>query len=132
VTQTTGESEYANPKSSSSTITLVLLGVLVFVYHLGFGIYRALGLEPSPAFEFLYSAAFVCAVVWWLRAEAKSSPVARLYCQGVLVGVGWIFIIPYHLLKTRGIKGLIPLLALVGTFVASQALAAVLYLSSHY
>ena len=111
---------------------LVLLGVLVFVYHLGFGIYRALGLETSAAFEFLYTAAFVCAVVWWLRAEAKSSPVARIYCQGVLVGVGWIFIIPYHLLKTRGVKGLIPLLALIGTFVASQVLATVLYLSSHY
>jgi len=111
---------------------LVLLGVLVFVYHLGFGVYRALGLEPSAAFEFLYTAAFVCVVVWWLRAEAKSSPVARMYCQGVLVGVGWIFIIPYHLLKTRGVKGLIPLFALIGTFLVSQVLAAVLYLSSHY
>ena len=130
--QATGESEYATPNSSSSTIMLVLLGVLVFVYHLGFGIYHALGLQPAPAFEFLYSGAFVCAVVWWLRAEEKSSPVARIYCQGVLVGVGWIFIIPYHLLKTRGVKGLIPLFALIGTFVISQVLATVLYLSSHY
>lgn len=111
---------------------LVLLGVLVFVYHLGFGIYGALGLQPSPVFEFLYTGAFVCAVVWWLRAEANSSPVARIYCQGLLVGVGWIFIIPYHLLKTRGVKGLIPLFALIGTFVVSQVLATVLYLSSHY
>ena len=128
--QTTGESEYANPKSSSGTIMLVLLGVLVFVYHLGFGIYRALGLEPSAAFEFLYTAAFVCAVVWWLRAEAKSTPVARIYCQGVLVGVGWIFIIPYYLFKTRGVKGLIPLAALIFTFIASNVLAAIIYVLS--
>lgn len=109
---------------------LVLLGVLVFVYHLGFGIYVALGLEPAPAFEFLYNAAFVCGVVWWLRAEAKNSPVARTYCEGLLVGIGWIFIIPYHLLKTRGVKGLIPLFALIFTFVASKVLAAVVYVLS--
>ena len=101
---------------------LVLLGVLVFVYHLGFGIYYALGLEPSPAFEFLYSAAFICAVVWWLRAETKSSPVARIYCEGAVVGFAWVFIIPYHLLKTRGVKGLIPLFALIFTFIASNVL----------
>jgi len=109
---------------------LVLLGVLVFVYHLGFGIYSALGLETSAAFEFLYTGAFVCAVVWWLRAEAKSSPVAQIYCQGVLVGVGWIFIIPYYLLKTRGVRGLIPLAALIFTFIASYMLAAVIYVLS--
>ena len=107
---------------------LVLLGVLVFVYHLGVGIYYARGLEPLPAFEFLYTGAFLCGVVWWLRAEAKSSPVARIYCEGLLVSMGWLFIIPYHLLKTRGIKGLIPLFALIGTFVAAYVLAVVVYL----
>ena len=106
---------------------LVLLGVLVFVYHIGIGIYNARGLEPLPAFVFLYNAAFLCGVVWWLRAEAKRSPVARTYCEGLLVSVGWLFIIPYHLLKTRGAKGLIPLLALICTFVASRVLAAIIY-----
>jgi hypothetical protein len=130
--QIIANSEYETPKSSPGTIMLVLLGALVFVYHLGLGIYRAVGLEPAPAFEFLYSAAYVCAVVWWLRAEATSSPVARTYCEGMLVGLGWIIIIPYHLLKTRGVKGLIPLFALIGTFVVSQVLATVLYLSSNY
>ena len=109
---------------------LVLLGVLVFVYHVGIGIYNALGLEPLPAFEFLYTGGFLCGVVWWLRAEAKSSPVARIYCDGVLIGMGWIFIIPYHLLKTRGVKGLIPLAALIFTFVAAKVLSAVVLLLS--
>jgi hypothetical protein len=104
---------------------LVLFGMLVFVYHIGIGVYNALGLEPLPAFEFLYTAGFFCAVIWWLRAEAKSSPVAGIYCAGVLVGFGWIFIIPYHLLKTRGVKGLIPLFALIFTFIASKVLTAI-------
>ena len=109
---------------------LILLGVLVFVYHLGRGIYFVRGLEPQPAVEFLYTAGFICAVVWWLRAETKSSAVARTYCEGLLVQVGWIFIIPYHLLKTRGVKGLIPLFALIFTFIASKVLAVVVYILS--
>jgi hypothetical protein len=40
---------------------------------------------------------------------------------------GAIFIIPYHLLKTRGVRGLLPLLALVATYIGSQVLATVLY-----
>ena len=109
---------------------LILLGVLVFVYHLGRGIYFARGLEPLPTVEFLYTAGFLCGVVWWLRAEATSSPVARTYCEGLLVAIGWIIIIPYHLLKTRGVKGLIPLFALIFTFIASYVLAAVVAILS--
>lgn len=117
-------------REGPSLIMLVLLGVMVFVYHVGLGVYNALGLEPLPAFEFLYTAGFLCGVVWWLRAEARSSPVARTYCAGVVVGFGWIFIIPYHLLKTRGVKGLIPLFALIFTFVAAKVLAVVVLLLS--
>ena len=84
---------------------LVLWGVLVFVYHLGMGIYYARGLEPLPTFEFLYQGAFICGLVWWLRAEARKSPLSGVYCEGLLFGAAWLFIIPYHLLKSRGVKG---------------------------
>src|SRR5688572_16633793 len=100
----------------SSLPMLVLLAILVFVYHFGVGIYYAHGLEPLPTFEFLYTAAFLCGVVWWLQADARRYKVEQVYCPGLLVGVGWIVMIPYHLFKTRGIRGFIPLLALVGSF----------------
>ena len=106
---------------------LALLGILVFVYHFGIGIYYALGLEPLAAFEFLYTAAFLCGVVWWLKAEARGYGVKPVYCLGLLVGVGWIIIIPYHLIKTRGVRGLIPLLALIGSFLAAHLLAVFVY-----
>jgi polyferredoxin len=107
---------------------LVLLGILVFVYHFGMGIYSAGGLEPSPAFEFLYRAAFLCCVVWWLRADAPRYAVKLVYCLGLLVGVGWMIIIPYHLFKTRGVRGLIPLSALIGSFLAAHLLAVLVYM----
>ena len=110
---------------------LVLLGVLVFVYHLGIGIYYARGLEPLPTFEFLYQGAFICGLVWWLRAESRKSALAGVYCEGLLFGAAWVFIIPYHLVKSRGVKGLIALVALIATFVASQLLTALIYVYSN-
>jgi len=106
---------------------LVLVLVLIFIYSTGRAIYDAEGLEPVPAFEFLFRAALPCGVVWWLRAEVKKSAATSLYCQGLLATIGWIIIIPYHLIKTRGATGLIPLLALIGSLVVSQIVATVVY-----
>jgi len=55
--------------------------------------------------------------------------VTPVYCHGMLMNVGWFFILPYHLLKTRGARGLLPLLLLVGSYVASQLAAAVVYVA---
>ena len=108
---------------------LILLATLVIVYHFGVGIYYAGGLEPLPAFEFLYTAAFLCGVVWWLKADARSSAVNSVYCPGLIVGIGWLIIIPYHLFKTRGLRGLIPLLGLIGSFLLAHILAALVYMT---
>lgn len=109
----------------------VLLVILIFVYNLGIGIYYASSLEPVPEVEFLYTAAFICGVVWWLQAEARRYPVEPVYCPGLLVGTGWMIIIPYHLFKTRGVKGLIPLSALVGSFMVAHLLAVIVYMTLH-
>lgn len=111
----------------TSFILLILLIALMIVYHVGRILYLAIGEEPLPTFEFLYQFGFLCGVVWFLKAEADRSVVARVYCPGVTVAAGWFFLLPYHLLKSRGVRGLIPLFALVGTYLALQVLAAVVY-----
>jgi hypothetical protein len=108
---------------------LVLLIILIFIYHAGAAIYYVHGLEPLPAFEFLYNAAFLSGVVWLLRAETKRSAVSSVYCQGMLVGIGWLVIIPYHLLTTRGVKGLLPVFALLGSFLIARIFVSVFYLA---
>jgi len=107
---------------------LVLLGVLVFVYHLGTGIYIYNNLEPLPTWDFLYQVAFFSGVVWALKADARKSPVQSLYCSGLIISIGWLIVGPYHLLKTRGASGLIPILALMGCLIAAQMLALTLVL----
>lgn len=116
-------------QNKNSLIMLILLGLLVFVHSLGSVFYSLRGIDPHPTFEFLYDPAFVCGVVWWLRAEVKKSPVTRLYCEGLMASSGWAFIIPYHLLKTRGIRGLIPLFALLGTFVFAWIIGGVIFVA---
>ena len=106
---------------------LVLFAILIFIYNFAAALFLASGSELSPPVEFLYRAAFLCALIWWLRSDAHRSSVKPLYCQGVMMSIGWFVIIPYHLLKTRGAKGFLPLLLLVGSFVAAQLAAAVVY-----
>jgi hypothetical protein len=106
---------------------LVLLILMIVVYHVGQIIYFVLGEEPLPTFEFLYTFGFICGIVWFFKAEAERSEVARAYCPGVTIGMAWIFLLPYHLIKSRGVRGLIPLFALVGVYIALQALAAIVY-----
>lgn len=106
---------------------LILLAILIFIYNFAKAFCVMSGIELSPAVEFLYAAAFPCAAIWWLRSDVRKSAITHVYCQGLLMGAGWFVIIPYHLLKTRGLKGLLPLLLLVGSFFAAPILAAVVY-----
>ena len=106
---------------------LILLAILIFLYNFTAVFYFLCHIEPLPTLDFLYLAAFPCGVVWWLRAEQRKTPVTDLYCEGLLAGYGWIVIIPYQLLKTRGVKGLLPIVALLVSYFGSMVLAAVLY-----
>lgn len=101
---------------------LVLLIILIFIYHVGAAIYYLNGMEPLPTFEFLYNAAFLCGVVWLVRAGPKRSAVSSVYCHGMLVGIGWMIILPYHLLRTRSTRGLILVIALFASFLIAQIL----------
>jgi hypothetical protein len=112
----------------SSSVMLFFLVVLVLLYHIGIGFYSAHGLEPLPLFTFLYTAGLLCSVIWWLRADARRYKVQPVYCLGMLVSVGWVVVIPYHLWATRGARGLLLILALIGAFVVAQFVAVFTYL----
>ena len=106
---------------------LVLFGILIFIYNFTAVFYYLCGIEPLPTVEFLYIAAFPCGIVWWLRSEKLKSAATLLYCEGLMATYGAVFIVPYHLLKTRGVKGLLPLFALIATYFVAEVLAYVFY-----
>ncbi len=107
---------------------LVLFAILLFVYNFTATLYLLTGVEPLPMAQFLYLAGFACGTVWWLRSETRKSAVTNVYCDGLLMNLGWFVIIPYHLLKTRGWKGLLPVLLLVASYIGSIVMAAIVYI----
>jgi len=108
---------------------LFLLAILIFIYNFAAALFVLSGFELSAEAHFLYLAGFICGAIWWLRSDRHRSAITPLYCQGMLMHVGWFVIIPYHLLKTRGAKGLLPLLLLAGSFVLAPLVATIVYLA---
>ena len=106
---------------------LILLAILIFIYNFTAMFYQLSGMEPLPTVEFLYVAALPCGIVWWFRSERQKTVVTQVYCEGVTAYYGFVFTVPYQLLKTRGVKGLLPLLVLIASYLGSQILAAILY-----
>lgn len=113
-------------KPKNSFMMLVLLGLLVFVKQLALGIYVGAGREVPARLEALYALGFLCGVIWWLRSDSKRSEAQRVYCSGLFVNLVWFIVIPYHLLKTRGLKGLIPLAAWAGIYLLAVILGTII------
>lgn len=107
---------------------LVFFAVLVLLYSIGFGLYAARGLEPSPAFDFLYRAGLLCSIIWWIRGDARRHKVKTVYCLGLLVSMGWMIVVPYHLLKTRGAKGWLTIIILAAVFIVAQIASIAAYI----
>ena len=109
----------------------VLLYLLVFVGQAAAGFYWASEAEPSPAFSLLYGLGFLWGVGWWLRRDGRRRGVRWVLDLGMFLYIAWPFIMPYHLLKTRGAEGLLPILAFgavyVGGLVAGAGLRALLF-----
>ena len=62
---------------------------------------------------------FVVALViaYWLEADTRRTRLMRVYDRELFFFIGWPFIVPYYLVKTRGFrKGLTIMLEWIGVF----------------
>jgi len=114
-------------KLSSPT---VLLYLFLVVTQVAAGVYLAREAEPPPAFTFLYPLALLWVVGWWLRVDSRGRGVGWVFDMGLFLYIAGPFFMPYYLLKTRGAKGLLVMLAVavvyVGALVAGAALCILL------
>jgi hypothetical protein len=69
---------------------------------------------------------FVWLIWWWLKEDSRRSGIMWVLDLGMFLLMGWIFILPYHLFKTRGFKGFIPILFFMAVYLAGIASAAIL------
>ena len=113
------------PQISSPTAWLYLYLIVVqFVA----GVYLACEAELPPAFSLLYPLGFLWAVGWWLRRDSRLRGVLWVFDMGLFLYIAWPVVIPYYLLKTRGAKGLLVILAFISAYVGALIAGAVLYI----
>lgn len=91
------------------------------------GVYLAREAEPPPAFSVLYPLGLLWVVGWWLRDDSRKRGVGWVFDMGLFLYIAWPVLMPYYLLKTRGAKGLLALLAFAAVYVGALLAGGVLY-----
>lgn len=112
------------PLKVSSPTTLLYLFVVAAQVVTGF--YFARGAELPAAFTLLYPFGLLWVVGWWLREDSRSRGVGWVFDMGLFLYIAWPFFMPYDLLKTRGAKGLLSMLAFAGAYVGGLVAGATL------
>lgn len=106
---------------------LILLAILIFIYNLGFSLLLLQHGEPSFLAHLLYQALFISGFGAWLHRDLRQQRIEPVYCSGLFLQVGWMFVVPYYLYKTRKLKAFVPIGILVGSFILSQVIAIICY-----
>ena len=105
-----------------------LLYVYVTLMQIAHGIYFAGRIDEPAALSLVYSVGLLWIMGWWLLKDSRKRGIAWVYDIGFFLSIAWPFIMPYYLLKTRGAKGLLLILAFVGTYIATPLIGMALYL----
>lgn len=92
------------------------------------GVYLAREAELPPAFSLLYPIGLLWVVGRWLRRDSKARGVRWVFDMGLFLYIAWPVVMPYYLLKTRGAKGLLAILAFAGAYVGALLAGAILYI----
>ena len=95
----------------------------LFLYQFTFSFYEARQLELPDGAEILAGLAFVWLIWWWLRDDSRKRNIQWMLDLGFFLILAWIFILPYHLFKTRGLSAFIPILFFVLVVISSYAAA---------
>jgi hypothetical protein len=95
----------------------VLLYAFVVITQIGRGIYIVIE-GDSPAFlTFATALGFVWIVGWWMRRDSRRQGIAWVYDMGMFLYILWPFIMPYYLLKSRGVRGLLVILGFAVAYI---------------
>lgn len=108
----------------------VLLYLFVYIAQMAVGFYFAGNADPPSAFPLIYTLGFLWVIGWWLRQDSRKRGVAWawIYDMGLFLNIAWPVIMPYYLLKTRGAKGLLVILAFTVVYVGSALFGMILYM----
>jgi hypothetical protein len=109
------------------TPSLALAGVSLLA-AVGGALYAINGMAPSSAFLMLYYVGVTWALSWWVLADCRLRGIGTSVDHGWFAFQWWPILLPYHLLKTRGLQGCAFLAAFVGLFLVTWIVGIAVYL----
>jgi len=114
--------------SLKPAITTVALLAFLIIGQIIEIVYAINGASPPEVFEFLYPFAFLGLVCWWLQKDSTRTGVNWPLDMGMFLYQAWILVLPYHLIKTRGIRGLIDISIFTVALVTAWILLAITWM----
>ena len=105
--------------------TIILFAFFFFIQFMG-GIYAAWQTSMPAVSELLSPLAFAWLCWWWLKEDSRERGISWPLDLGMFVYAGWFVLLPYHLIKTRGVKGLIGIVAFLAVAFAAWIAASIL------
>jgi hypothetical protein len=100
----------------------VLLYAFVVISGAADAFYFGRQLEPPPLFSLVRWIALLWVMGWWLQTDSRKRAVASVYDMGFFLYIAWPVVMPYYLVKTRGAKGLLFVLAFIGALIGGVIL----------
>jgi hypothetical protein len=102
-------------------------GVFFLMVNLASVLYALNRMRPSGSFVFVCYLGAALVVAYWILADSRRLGLGGSVDQGWFVFAAWPLALPYHLFKTRGIKGAVTLFGLVGLFVLTYGVSLVVF-----
>ena len=113
----------ASVDAASPRTPLAILVAFFLLGNIGVAIAGVREVEASPAFRVLYYVGVAWALSWWVLLDSRAKKIPTSIDHGWFVFYAWPVIVPYHIIRTRGFRGCGLILALIGTFSATWAVA---------
>ena len=98
----------------------VLLYAFVVITQIGHGVYVATEGGAPALFTLANTLGLVWIIGWWMRRDSQRRGIAWVYDMGMFLYILWPFIMPYYLLKSRGVRGLLVVLGFVVAYVGGH------------
>ncbi len=97
----------------------IALFTFAFIVQFVSVVYSAHETALPALFEFLNPFASIGLICWWIRDDSRRVGVRWPLDLGMFLFAAWPVIIPYHLFKTRGLRGSVGVLAFIGIHLAA-------------
>lgn len=95
----------------------VLLYAYVAITQIGVGVYTVFEGGPPASFTLASTVGFVWIVGWWLRRDSQRRGIAWVYDMGMFLYILWPLLMPYYLIKSRGVRGLLVVLGFAVAYI---------------